>query len=313
MSNNLEQVGFTGKKLLFPIMIAVAGLALLIVGLQIDEIANERQSSWFLYGSFAILAAGLISILYVIEVINRVVHLSLLMILLVSCIIMAVLSYSSLMRTIEMNAKYEKYVKQNVQKLKDIKKVQEEYKTKYARYPSSLDSLEYFLLNESIIKTVPVYPYKDSVPAVTSIPDRQPNDIEIARLGYDRLNDADLDKIMDGIDEDEAILLGYLKIDTIYTPVYDNIFEKEKKKNESRVYPFDYTKFLDVYVDEDDKNGPRRFAYRFKSTRIDSVTVDTKFKVLDPTPYHHVKGDLQPRDTLYMGDMNRGGTTGSWE
>ena len=68
----LEKFGLIAKKFLFPIIIIIAGLLVVIKGVSADAETNIMQTNGFLFGGLAILLMGIIILLYILEIINRI-------------------------------------------------------------------------------------------------------------------------------------------------------------------------------------------------------------------------------------------------
>ena len=147
----LEKFGLIAKKFLFPIIIIVAGLLIVIKGASADAETNIMQTSGFLYGGLAILLMGVITLLYILEIINRIVHLVLMVILFCSTLGLGVMTINSVNDTIaemDLKEKTDNFIKQG---LSDIRDIQVEYKKKYGVYTSSFSVLKNFLLKDSIM------------------------------------------------------------------------------------------------------------------------------------------------------------------
>ncbi len=299
----LEQLGLFTKKYLFATLLILIGIALVIVAVTPHEALQRTQSDWFLFGGASILIAGIVSLLYAMELINRIVHISVMIVLFVFCGVLTFFSIQSLQDTIEKKealAKYEKDVKQS---LDDIRTVQLAYKKVYGKYASNFDELKRFLIEDEVYRTVPIVLHPSG-----QIPDRQPKGWELDTLGYDPFDDEAL--IQDGIDEEEAIKLGYFKVDTNWVPVMEDLFFSEEaiKNSEERKFKFEPEK-LNIIRNTGDKT------YEFKLVTKELDSLSNAMLVIDTYAFNPFKEDGQPRDTMKLGslDLSDESTNGSWE
>ncbi len=305
----LEQIGVFSKKFMFPLMIIVAGIVLIIVGNTIDPTTNIKQTNDFQLGAFAILGAGVISLLYMLEVINKVVNVIALLGLFVLTAFFAVKSYQSVMQTIaERDAKkeWDDYTKQA---LSDIRDVQVAYKKKYGFYASEYKELKRFLQEDKVMDIV----------IDGDIPDRRITDEEGKILGYNKLKD---EEKYNDIDEAEAVQLGIIKIDTLWYPVMEVMYTGEQavKNNEGRLYPFELEKLGKIVtVKSVDKlaSDARTKKLADLDPPVYPIYTDTiregedliaHFYSYDPIPYD----PFVKRDTLSIGSKTEPKTNGSW-
>jgi hypothetical protein len=297
----LEQLGLFAKKYLFATILIITGLVLVIMAVTPEAVIAKTQSSWFLIGGVSILVAGIVTLLYVLEIISKIVHLAVMSLLFVTCAILTVLSVKSLNETMEKMALYETYEKNAKQSLEDIRTIQLAYKKKYGKFAPDFKELKRFIQNDEVYRTKPQVLHPSG-----KIPDRQPNAEEIAILGYDPFDDEAL--IKDGIDEAEAIKLGYYKVDTIWIPVLENLFFNEEAQSSETIRKFDFDPSkVDVVRTPTDT----LVNFVMQSREIDSTT--NAFTVYDPYAYNPFKEKGQSRDTMRLGNLSDGSTNGSWE
>jgi len=298
MSEQLEKVGFYSKKFLFPVMITLIGVLLLVFGFKENTIIGEHQSPWFIYGAFAIFMAGIVTILMVLDVINRIVHLIIMVILFVGAIILGVLSYNSLQITIVKTEQLDAYKRSTIQSLEDIRTIQLFHRKHKGKFAENFDEIDNFLFNDKILKLTPMVLHPSG-----KVPDRQPNLEEIAILGYDQIKDES--KIQDGIDLDEAMILGYFTYDSTWVPVLDEI-KKQVNTDENRYFEFDASKV--AYVPQG--NYSRKFLMEYAGD-----TLNSNFMVRDSRPYTPFTLDslADNDDWLILGELENGTTNGSWE
>ena len=123
----------------------------------------------------------------------------------VAIIVLGYLVIESIMEPIRFNKEKKKREDATIQNLKDIRTAQVAYKTKYAKYTGSFDTLINFVKF-------------DSFPVVMAI---------------GRISDSLWEK---GVTEKEAIKMGIIIRDTSYVSVLDSIF--------SKAYPIDSLRFI---------------------------------------------------------------------
>ncbi len=291
-SMSKETIGTTLMKLFFPLLLLVMGLVMIVVSLVKEPIAGETQSDWFFYGALTVFTIGVVSILYMLELVNKIVHLSVTIILSVVCAFLAYMSFQSVEETMILRDEKTKKEKWVIQGLSDIRDIQVAYKKTYGVYAPDFAELKRFLLNDLTYRTV----------RNGEIPDRKPTPEEALKLGYDLIKDES--KILDGFDESEALALGYLDIDTIWFPVIENLFTGEDAKKRKRRFDFSIDEFQ--YVPLTNKE------VLFSMTIVNPDSVTSYFMALDPKPYDPFKKDHQPRDTLKVGSLTENSTSGSW-
>lgn len=300
----LEQLGFFTKKYLFSVLLIIIGITLVAVALTPNEAVHRTQSSWFLFGALAVLVAGVVSLLYALELISRIVHFSVMIILMVACVALTVLSVKSTKETIAKLEAQKVYIDGVKQSLEDIRTIQMAYKKVYGKYAPDFDELTRFLIEDKVYQTIPVVLHESG-----KIPDRQPTGWELDTLGYDPI--ADEEFIKDGIDEEEAIKLGYFRVDTNWIPVMQDLFESEEAQKNAhfRKFPFDATMLRTIRNTHDGKT------HEFKMIVSELDSVSNAMLVIDTYAFNPFKEEGQPRDTLKLGslDLSDESTNGSWE
>ena len=292
----LEKFGLIAKKFLFPIIIIIAGLMLVIKGMSADAETNIMQTDGFLYGGLAILLMGVITLLYILEIINRIVHLVLMVILFCSTLGLGVMTINSVNDTIakmDLKEKKDSYIKQG---LSDIRDIQVEYKKKYGVYTSSFDTLKTFLLHDSIMDIL--RSNGDEYP--NGMPDGRVSMEHGVLLGYDPIRD---DALYESYDELEALKVGIFINDTIWRGVMGVIFDNETAKKE-RLFDFEESNLSNVPLSDSIK-----FLMEAKVLNADTLGGGTPvFLVKDPHPFD----PFNTKDTLMMGSITESKNTGNW-
>lgn len=306
----LEQLGVFAKKFMFPIFIIIAGIALIMLGQTTDPTTGIKQTDDFLLGAYAILAAGVISLLYTLDVINKIVNVIALFILFIITGFFAYKSYMSVEQTIAEREAKEEWDNMTKQALSDIRDVQLAYKKKYGFYASEYSELARFLKEDKVMDVI----------VKGDIPDRRLTVEEGKILGYNQLKDEDK---YSEITQEEAVVLNIITVDTLWYPVMEVMFTGEQavKMNEGRLYPFDVEnlgKIVDVpSVNKLTKNtkraekvaalSPYNYPMTTDSIREGEDLISYLF-IYDPIPFD----PFVKRDTLSVGSKTEPKTNGSW-
>ena len=133
------------KNAVAPIVLAVAGLAILIFGLTND------QTAWFNLGGAAILIAGIVATLSAMDFFSKSIRMIILLALVVVSIALAFVDYKAIKDPLDFQAEKQKRYAHVIQNLKDIREVQMKYKEKYGKFTGGLDTMMNFLKNDSIL------------------------------------------------------------------------------------------------------------------------------------------------------------------
>ena len=288
----LEKFGLIAKKFLFPTIIIIAGLLVVIKGMSADAETNIMQTGGFLYGGLAILLMGVITLLYILEIINRIVHLVLMAILFCSTVGLGIMTINSVNDTIaemDLKDKTDNFIKQG---LSDIRDVQVEYKKKYGVYTSSFPALKSFLLNDSIMDIL--RSNGDDYP--NGMPDGRISLEHGDSLGYDPIRD---DALYESYDESEALKVGIFINDTIWRGVMGVIFDNESALKKEREFMFEVSNLSNVPLSDSSK-------FLMFADTLDGGT--PVFLVKNPYPFD----PFNTKDTLMMGSMTESKNTGNW-
>ena len=127
-------------------------------------------------------------------------------ILFLTIVVLSYFLYESIMEPIRFIREKDKREKATIERLKDIRKAEVAYKSKYGRYTGSFDTLIHFIKYDSF----PI------VRAIGSIPD----------------------SLWGQITEAEAIKRGIIIRDTSYVPVLDSLFGKKYPIDSLRYVPY---------------------------------------------------------------------------
>jgi len=296
----LEQIGVLSKKFMFPGMLIIVGILLIISGQKVDPATGISQTKDFVLGAYAILGAGIISLLYMMEVINKIINLVLLLILFVVTGIFALKSYNSIQVTIAQRNAKNAWDVNTIQALSDIRDVQVAYKKNKGYFASDYAELKRFLKEEKVMDRI----------IKGDIKDRRLTLEEGKILGYKMPKDED--KFAE-IDEEEAVLLKMITIDTIYYPIMEVMYTGEQaiKKNEGRLYDFS----IEGLGSLSKEHLPTIEGYDYNleypmytdTLRVEEDLISHLY-IYDPKPYD----PFVKRDTLSIGSKTETKTNGSW-
>lgn len=256
MEETFRSIGLIFKKYLAQILTILVGLGILMIGISPDEETGLKQNSLFTLGGIGLIIAGIISTLYVAELIGKIPHAILmyavLPVLLVSYTYMVDRSIEDEIEYRNMIAKTQKEVKQ---RLKDIRDAQVEFRNTFGYFAPSMDSLKWFVREG---KAMDIKRFGD-VPTMI--------DIDMAKA----LGMKEIPTTM--ISETQAWILvqkGFIpandfRRDTTYQPVMEKLFinDKARAKRESAysfsldsfdIAPFGLGKLL-MFTGKVQKNG----------------------------------------------------------
>lgn len=289
----LEQLGLLSKKLLFPLIIIVFGLMLVIKGASADPDTEIMQTKGFLYGGLSILAMGIITVLYMLEIINRIVHLGLMVILFIVTVWLTIRTVTSVKDTItkiELKKTTDKFVQQG---LSDIRDIQVSFKKKYGKYAVNFAQLSAFLQKDSIMDVIKSFSpdYPNGMPEGNIV---NPEHIKI--LGYDPIKN---EREMEEYDDEEAIKVGIMISDTTWTPVMNVLFSSKEALEKERTFMFEPGNIAKVPMND-------TATFIMAADTLDDGT--PVFMAKDPFPYD----PFNKKDTLMIGSLKESKTTGNW-
>ena len=306
----LEQLGVFAKKFMFPIFIIIAGIALINLGQTLDPVTGIKQTNDFQLGAYAILGAGIISLLYMLNVINKIVNIIALLVLFVVTAFFGYKSYLSVQQTIAEKDAKEEWDNMTKQALSDIRDVQVAYKKNYGFYASNYSELVRFLKEDKVMDII----------ITGEIPDQRLSIEQGKQLGYNQLKD---ESKYNEITQEEAVLLGLIKVDTLWYPVMEVMYTGEQalKNAEDRLFSFDID-FLGRIVDITSVNKLTEKTNRLKKLAAINPAVYPMYTdtiregedliahmfIYDPIPYD----PFVKKDTLSIGSKTEPKTNGSW-
>jgi hypothetical protein len=287
LSENFQKYFFSGLLIIAGALVLVKGLG----SMQLTE--NNPDISWslFLIAGAGMLLGGIISALFIAGFIDKKISIAVGVIFLAASVYFAKANYDSVKERIALQDRYNNIRDHVKQGLIDIRDVQVEYKKVKGKFAVSFDSLLYFIANEKTF----------DIKKTGQVPDGRIAEEYWAKLGYKK-TDADIFSKVEGWDEDEAVKAGVIKIDTVWKPLADKLFDETNKTQRNRVYNFvpDSIPFVRGY-----KNGTLQFIMQ-ADTLGDGSPV---FMAREPEPFHILGKE---KDTLQIGSLKDTKTTGNW-
>jgi len=233
----MENAGTVIKKYIFPIIITFTGLMLLYTAL-FSGTGKISQSGNFTVGALVVFLMGIVTFLYIKQIINKNSHLIVLGVMLITCLILGYSTYSSVATTIteiELKKEIDTHIKQG---LRDIEVAQLEYKKKYGWYSNTFSELKRFLLKDSVY----------SISTTGIVPDYKITPEHALILGYDLIQDYIQ---IESYDESEALKCGLLKKDTSWINVMEKLFPTKIDSTSKRIFPFNVDNLNIVPMSED--------------------------------------------------------------
>ncbi|MEZ4721249.1 MAG: hypothetical protein R2813_05160 [Flavobacteriales bacterium] len=132
------------KKIWFQATLTLVGLIAVINGM------STEQNGAFMFGAFAILIAGAVSLVSAMMNLSKTIRLGVSVALGVLIAALAYADYQSIKVPIEFQNEKEKRYEHVIQRLKDIRTAELAYKAKYQKYAGSFDTLVNFITNDSL-------------------------------------------------------------------------------------------------------------------------------------------------------------------
>jgi hypothetical protein len=183
------------KKIWFPVLLTLSGIIVILNGI------STEQNGAFMLGAFALLVAGVVSLIASMSQLSKMLRLAFSIGLGVLIIVLAYADYQSIKVPIDFQNEKEARYEHVVQRLKDIRTAELAYKAKYQRYTGSMDSLVNFINSDSLYV----------IKAFGEVPD--------------------------GMTEENAIDSGFVTRDTLQVSVYDSLFGE--RHTDDRLHSFD--------------------------------------------------------------------------
>ncbi len=187
-----------------------------------------------------------------------------------------------------------------IQRLKDLRLAEEQYKLYNDVYTDDFDSLLLFL-NEPL---VPV-PYRNGNVMEDKFFQERPDEMD-KRDEY-VISKKDLQEL--GMTEKQAVKRHYEVRDTSYISVYQKYFSPKARKKK-KLPPVDINEL------PFNPHSGERFKLESRKERLSIASTGVKpnvyIKITDPTPYRIDQGDRVKKDTLSFGSLEALSLDGNW-
>jgi len=290
-----ENLTINFNRYLIPVILTALGLMIIIFGNTADAETGDKQNTWFLLGGIALTVAGILSILYVADIISKPINLALTFgVMPITIGVFGYYNYKSVKMDLDFTARKEIIKTEVKQRLIDIRDAQVEFRLVYNRYAKSMDELKTFIRDGKAM----------NITKEGSIPDY------IRDEWVDSLRAWDPEKYKDRpekLTEAEGVRLGIIKRDTTYEPVINKIFLNEKKASK-RISRYGFS--LDSLDIAPFTGGKKKIDFK----------TGTVFKNGVELPVFEAKWYLQNSrlnegkfDTLKVGSLKEPTTNGNWD
>lgn len=290
-----ENLNNNFNRYLIPAILTFFGLIIILFGTTPDAETGDKQNTWFLLGGIALTVAGVLSILYVADIISKPVNLVLTYVVMpVTIGIFSYYNYRSVKMDLEFSERKEMMRTEIKQRLIDIRDAQVEFRLVYNRYAKSMEELKTFIRDGKAM----------NITKEGSIPDY------IRDEWVDSLRAMDPVKYKDRpekLTEVEGVLLGIIKRDTTYEPVVNKIFLNEKKASK-RISRYAFS--VDSLDIAPFTGGKKKITFKASTVTKNGVEL----------PVFEAKWYLQNSrlnegkyDTLKVGSLKEPTTNGNWD
>jgi hypothetical protein len=291
----LRTLGLFFNRYLAQIIVIILGSFMLYIGSQVEVLPSGeelKQNALFNYGGAALLFAGIISVLYVANFINRTIHMVLMFILLpLSVGILGYYNYRSIQDEIEFQKLIALHKKEKIQRLKDLRDAQIEYKTVHGHYANDFDSLKIFIRQGQ----TPIVNRIGDIPETSVLTKEQWEAAGYKERPTAMISDKDAWVIA------QAGLLPGFRRDTTWKPVMEKLFMSEEAVlSRKSMYPFSIDS-IDIVPFT---GGKMQFIMKVDKIDKNGVLMPV-ILIKEPNPL--VKGD-----TLQIGSIEEVSTSGNW-
>lgn len=189
------------------------GFSILEVLLGIFLLTVDGQGQMFLIAGLAIIASGILTGLFIANIIGKGLNLILQVAILLVAVYFAYADFSSVDSEIRFARKKAKVEAETIQRLKDVRTAQVTFKEVYGRYTADLDSLVNFVKYDSIneIRAIGVKPDSLTVPEAIAagIISRDTFKVSVLNVKYLNISDAAIKKRKYAFDPDVMIIAPY--------------------------------------------------------------------------------------------------------
>lgn len=274
MENIFRSIG----KFWFPAVCMIAGIALLI-----SAGGPNPQPSEVYMGSFAILLVGVISLLFLLDVIKKPIRLALTVVFALTAIYFIMANTNSINDEIKLQKEISLNKSMTIQALKDVRSAQEAYRQVHGQYTQDLDELSQFVKNGTVPK----------IKKIGAIPDSVGTEANALELGL-------IQKMPAGMTDAQVQEAGIIVRDTIQITVMEDKFTNDNALK-NRKFDFDTEKLK--YA----PSSGKPWDIRAGVTNIGGVEQPVLL-VADPEPFMASKSEA-----LTIGSMEDAHLNGNWK
>lgn len=290
-----ENLTINFNRYLIPVILTMLGLMIIIFGTTADPETGDKQNTWFLLGGIALAVAGILSILYVADIITKPINMVLTFgVMPITIAVFGYYNYRSVKMDLEFTARKEMIKTEIKQRLIDIRDAQVEFRLVYSRYAKSMDELKTFIREGKAM----------NITKEGSIPDYIRDEWVDSLRAWDPVKYKDRPE---KLTEAEGVRLGIIKRDTTYEPVVNKIFLNEKKASK-RISRYAFS--LDSLDIAPFTGGKKKIDFKVGTVSKNGVDL----------PVFEAKWYLQNSrlnegkfDTLKVGSLKEPTTNGNWD
>ncbi|MDA0714186.1 MAG: hypothetical protein O2867_06635 [Bacteroidetes bacterium] len=263
-------------RLWFPALCIIGGTIILIAA-----VGPNNQNGSVMLGAAAILIVGVVSLLYLLDKVNKPLRLVFTVLFALGAAYMVFANWTSINSEIEYKKKATLVKAETIQALKDIRSAEEAYVKVNGLYTQDLDELVNF------VKTGKLPELKK----IGAIPDSIGSEEKARELGM-------VIKMPEGMTDAQVKAAGLIVRDTVYIPVMESAFTNDIAMA-ARKFPFDVDKM--VYA----PNSGKKWIAEATTRMIGGVTKPV-LKITDPEPFDN-------SEALTIGSLEDAHLNGNWK
>ena len=259
----------------------------MIMGMGTNEATNLSQSNSFLLWAIVLFILGFASLYFIMTAkTSKIITILSSVVFLIASAGFIYLNIKSVKDRITYEREWEQSENLAKQGLSDIKKLQEAHDRKYKKLATSFTELERFAKFDSITVLTK---------AIGDVPSTKMTVEQAKALGH---------RYPVVWTEKDALKLNLITREYDKKPVADDIFGKDTKENENRIYPFEVEK-LATQRTIDDKGKQ----FSFKTAIVDSVTN----VLIQAIPPYGPQREYDIKDTLQIGSLIENDIKSNWK
>lgn len=208
-------------KFWFPALCILGGISLLIAAN-----GDNTQNSLVMMGSAAILLVGIVSLLYLLDLVNKPLRIALSVVFALAAVYMVKANYDSIEDEIVYQEQVSLMKSKTIQGLKDMRAAEEAFFKVNGRYTQDLEELVAFVKNGEL----------PQLKRIGAIPDSVGSEEKARELGM-------IVKMPQGMTDEQVKKAGMIVRDTVYISVMEAQFTNTIAMN-ARKFPFDVDKMI---------------------------------------------------------------------